>query len=266
MSGEWNIEDDDEALDFSPPPSPKKAKAGVAEDYHATYYERNKDKLSDRAAARWRLNEGGYRERGLARARSKRAQKRAERADAKFRTQVANFRTGWECRGCHHHTPTESPRCPACNAEGMNRVILVTVALCSACERTLPWDGEVRPCALELHGGGVCPGKLEEGEKVLVTKPPRYDGEWLFSSGTLAAVCGKSPSTMRTWIENRVVPGYSRLLSGRYWFTMDFMQAVAEGYRKTLFIDGRAPHKTLRRWVRGELEERAIPYEPFPPR
>ena len=274
---DWD-EISDEAMDFEFPPPGKKAVASSSTssgDYHATYYDRHKDSLSERASARWRHNEGGYRDRGLARAQQKRSQKRSVRADTKYETQRANFRSGWWCRSCHYHDGASGGKtnvCPACNAPTVQRAILVTVALCNKCERTLPWEGRVRACELELHAGfGVCPGKLEEAEKALITKPPRLtevDGAeaWVYSSGTLAAMCGKSPSTIRTWLESRVVPGYSRRISGRYWFTQEFMEAVAEGYRKTLVIDGRAPHKKLRRWIKDELAESGVSYELFPPR
>ncbi len=163
----------------------------------------------------------------------------------------------------------------------MQRAILVTVALCGGCGRTLPWDGEPRGCGNTSFEGVECKGRMEEAEQVLTTKPPRLvrasdvglgvddegaDEAWVYSSGTLAAICGKNPSTIRTWIEERVVPGCSIHMSGRYWFTEELMRAVAEGYRKTLFLDGRAPHGKLRRWVRQEIKDRGIHVEPFPPK
>jgi len=252
--------------------------------YQETYYRRNKKRLSERAAARWRNNEGGYRERGLERARRKRSHARAQRAVEKFERQTANYRSGWWCRACDGRIPGRRRlrTCPLCGVLGaLQRAILVTVALCDRCGRTSGWEGEDRPCRASLAAGKTCRGTMVEGEQVLTTKPPRLvrasdvglpatddgtDEAWVYSSGVLAAICGKSPSTIRTWIENRVVPGCSIYVARKYWFTEELMRAIAEGYRKTLFVDGRAPHGVLRRWIIQTIEERGVFYTPFPPK
>jgi predicted GIY-YIG superfamily endonuclease len=89
-------------------------------------------------------------------------------------------------------------------------------------------------------------------------------GTWVWSSGVLAIHCGKSPPTMRTWIEERVVPGCTIILGDRYWFSLALLEAIAEGVRKTLFIDGRGPHSKLRRYIATEIERRGVPIVPLP--
>jgi len=242
--------------------------------YQKDYYKKNKKRLLEVKAARWTANEGGYRDRGLTRQREKRSRVRAVRASEKFQQALNNYRSGWvcsnpECNEIIFGGSLRSKVCDTCGEETLSRGIIVSVALCSKCERTLPWEGEERSC-------GVCTGTLKEGYKVLSTKVPRLvKGSdvgikkrevWVYSSGVLAAFCGKSPATIRTWIERRVVPGCSIVMGTdhqTYWFTEEFMRAVAEGYRKTLLVDGRAPHGKLRRHINQELKDQGVQLKEF---
>lgn len=287
-SGSWDAVQD-EALNFSFKTTQARRKGPDSERgedrYQRDYYGRNKGTLSERAAERWRTNAGGYRDRGLARAKEKRSLERGIRAAEKFDRAMSNYSSGWWCRACDGRfsdtikRPTVCPN-PKCKTEGsIQRAVIVTVALCSKCARTLPWDGVVRECGIVQQDGRTCRGRMEEGERVLTCKPPRLvracaagitvekgmdDETWVYSSGTLAAFVGKDPSTIRTWIEERVIPGCSIEMSGRYWFTEELMRAIADGYRETLFLDGRAPHSKLRRWVRATIEERGVKFSAFP--
>lgn len=164
-----------------------------------SYYERKKEDLSKRAKQRWASNEGGYRARGLERARDKRALERAERANAKFTDAI----------------------------KAKRRV------------------------------------KLLKSTKLPRFGAPFGKAEYLYPSSHLALACGRSPMTVRTWIEARVLPGYAQRIHGRYWFTKAFIDAVVEGLRKALYVDGRAPHPMLRRYVVKELEAAGVEYIPF---
>jgi len=127
----------------------------------------------------------------------------------------------------------------------------------------------------------VADGKFEKRQKKMLkasprTKRPRLTqvdddpsaeedgGVWVWSSGVLAIGCGKSPPTMRTWIEERVIPGCSIIMGDRYWFSAPMMDAIAEGILRTLYVDGRCPHNKLRRYIAAEIEAREVPLAPFP--
>lgn len=175
------------------------ASSSSGSGYQQCYYERHKADLAAKAKRRWENNESGYRDRGLERAKRKRAARRAVKADTLYESRLATTK--------------------------------------------------------KIVG------------KVRVRKPRRIDlnGQraWVYTSGAMALKAGKSPPTMRTWIEERVIPGYCFWDSGRYWFSMEFMEAVAEAVRKVLFLDGRGKLDILRRYILQELEVRGVYYIPF---
>jgi|GEM_PF-4752664 len=202
--------------------------------YQQRYYQDNQERLSREAKERWQANRDGYRERGLERARRKRAVRRSKKAQEVFEERTSSVRVCGEC---------------------------------DQCKRTVSWTGEERKCG-RRRKKGKCKGTIRMVEKPVRTKKPRrveIDGQptWVYSSGSMALKCGKSPPTMRTWIEERVIPGYTYKASKRYWFSMEFMEAVAEAVRKVLFLDGRGKLTILRRYVLDELARQEIEYVPF---
>jgi len=228
------------ALDFGSEET-QKPKKGTDPRYQEKYYERNKDRLSEEAKRRWRNNEDGYRDRGLERAKEKRANARSKKAREVHEARRKKFVQGLMCLECDWvDKGTKVPaKCPEC---------------------------KVRDVVVEVY-------LQDSGEEwtVIKTRKPRrveIDGvpTWVYSSGAMGLKCAKAPSTMRTWIEERVVPGYTYKASGRYWFSMEFMEAVAEAVRKVLYLDGRGKLDILRRYVGAELEDRDIGFTPFPAR
>ena len=212
------------------------------EPYHRTYYQDNQETLSDKARERWEHNRGGYRDRGLERARNKRAAKRADTAARVHQERLAQVNGAlWRCSKCG----------------GEERVELLGK----------PWARGPYQCSYRKG----CTGEVSlvpEASPPAVKWPMkvRLDGEalWVYTSGVLALRCGRSPATIRTWVEGRVIPGCAIRIGPRYWFTRAIIDAVAEAVRKVLFLDARTPHHILKRYVRQELQEQGVSYTPFP--
>lgn len=254
MSSEWSMPNAEKAslegfdapkVKASKKPSAKKTKE-AEKVYQQNYYEKNKKALSDAAKARWDANEGGYRDRGLERARTKRAKKRAKKASELHKRRRLRYTQGVQCLICEDVWPgvelpdeCQSAECGS-NEEGGPKAKLRTVYLE---DKDKEW-GIVR-CREPIRA-------------VIDGKPT-----WLHSSGEMGIRCGKSPSTMRTWIEERVIPGYSKKDHGRYWFSTELVSAVADAVRDVLKRDGRGKLDLLRECVSEQLEARGIEYEAF---
>lgn len=211
--------------------------------YQGQYYERNKSRLSEEAKQRWKNNEGGYRDRGLERAKAKRANERSKKAVVMHEVRKAKFVQGQMCVECGNVE------------EGIKNY-----AQCPG-----PKCGEVGTMVevyLQDSGDEWTIIKTRKPRRVSVRGVPM----WVYSSGAMGLKCAKSPSTMRTWIEERVIPGYTYKDSGRYWFSLEFMEAVAAAVLKVLYLDGRGKLDILRRYVGAELADRKIKYTRFPKR
>jgi hypothetical protein len=84
----------------------------------------------------------------------------------------------------------------------------------------------------------------------------------VLTTAALAIRCGRKVSTVRTWIEEGVLPGVSAVIGGRAKFTDRFMDAVKEACRRILFLDGRGDHDQLRLLIVEELASRRESYVP----
>ena len=99
-------------------------------------------------------------------------------------------------------------------------------------------------------------------------RPPRFveiDGKkaWVYSTGQLAIEVGRDPETVREWIEERYLPCCSIIISGRYWFSQEFIGATVRACSELFKYDGRGDRECLRRLILGELEKAGVSYIPI---
>lgn len=99
-------------------------------------------------------------------------------------------------------------------------------------------------------------------------RPPRFveiEGKkvWVYSTGQLAIEVGRDPETVREWIEERYLPCCSIVISGRYWFSQEFIGATVRACGELFKFDGRGDRECLRRLILGELEKACVSYVPI---
>jgi|GEM_PF-1807982 len=86
----------------------------------------------------------------------------------------------------------------------------------------------------------------------------------VFSSGVLGRAVYRTMPTVRRWIVNRVLPGYSwQDEHGRYWFTREFCQAARRAIEKVYLYDGRRGETVTRQLLIEELTSAGITWSPF---
>ncbi len=88
-------------------------------------------------------------------------------------------------------------------------------------------------------------------------RPRRFliDGrkEWVYSTAELAARVGRVQTTLRSWLAEGVLPGASVIISGRYHFTKEFMDAVERACRRLPHIHGAGRRDVLGKLIREEI-------------
>lgn len=105
-----------------------------------------------------------------------------------------------------------------------------------------------------------------EGRRVLTPRRVEIDGapKTVHSSGVLGRAVYRTMPTIRRWIANRVLPGYSwQDEHGRYWFTMAFCRAARAAVERVYLYDGRRSETITRQLIIEELESAGVSWRPF---
>lgn len=94
---------------------------------------------------------------------------------------------------------------------------------------------------------------MHAGKKILI-----------FSTGVLGKHVCRSAPTIRRWIGLHILPGCTRRDdAGRYWFSLEFMEAVKKALRYTYLVNGHSPIKTFRQVIIEYLGKDKVVWEAF---
>jgi len=105
-----------------------------------------------------------------------------------------------------------------------------------------------------------------EGRRVLTPRKVEIDGAptTVHSSGVLGRAVYRTMPTVRRWIANRVLPGYSwQDEHGRYWFTIEFCRAARAAVERVYLFDGRRSETITRQLLIEELNSAGVTWRSF---
>jgi len=105
-----------------------------------------------------------------------------------------------------------------------------------------------------------------DGRRILTPRVGEVGGQpqIVYSTGALGRAIYRTMPTVRRWIANRVLPGYSwKDEHGRYWFSQDFCNAARTAVERVYLYDGRRSEKIMRQLLVEELNSAGVSWRPF---